>query len=66
MRRSHYRSQGTNGKIGGTLDSEFYLRETVGTNAALNSIIPLPAVDELSAEPTVKEFGQAIDALLNG
>lgn len=46
--------------------SELYLRETVVTNAALNSIIPLPVMDELSAEPTIRGFGKAIDDLLNG
>ena len=34
--------------------SELYLRKTVVTDAALNSIIPLTVMDELSAEPRLK------------
>ena len=46
--------------------SELYLRETVVTDAALNSINPLPIMDKLEAEPTIEELDKAIDALSNG
>ena len=46
--------------------SELYLRETVVTDAALNSFTPLPVMDELDAEPTMKELDKAIDALSKG
>ena len=46
--------------------SELYLSETVVTDATLNSITPLPVMDELDAEPTIEELDKAIDALSNG
>ena len=58
------KSQVRNGHMGGTL-IELYLRETVVTDAALNSINPLPIIDELDAEPTIEELDKAINAISN-
>lgn len=46
--------------------SELSLRETVDTDAALNLITTLPVMDELDAEPIIKELGEDIDAFSTG
>lgn len=46
--------------------SELYVRETIVTEMVLNAIEPLPTLDELDAESTLKELEKAIDALAIG
>ena len=46
--------------------SELYSRENIVVTSAIDSIEPLPVMEELDAEPTLEEFGKAIDSLACG
>ena len=45
---------------------DLYLRESVVTEAALNSILSLPVMEELDTPPTEEELSKAIDSLARG
>ena len=45
---------------------DLYLRESVVTEAALNSIPSLPVMEELDTPPTEEELSKAIDSLARG
>ena len=62
---THYRPQGTKGQMVKHY-SELYLRETLVTDAAFNSITQFPLMDKLDAKPNIEELRKAIDALSNG
>ena len=46
--------------------SDLYSKENTVSHSALEAIERLPTMDELDAEPTVVEFGKAIDRLASG
>ena len=46
--------------------SELYLRETLVTDAAFNSITQFPVMDKLDAKPNIEELRKAVDELSNG
>ena len=43
--------------------SELYSKETVVTDAAIESTTPMPIMDELDAPPTIEELSKAIESL---
>ena len=46
--------------------SELYSRENVAVSSVLDSIVPLPVMEELDTDPTLEELYKAIDSLIFG